>query len=166
MKIIQKFIKAKEGVASVEFAIWLTLLIPVGLLSLDFAIYNMKQLQLDTAVGEAAAVAIQSRKNINSSQIEQIVLASWDDESSSPIVTAKCNGLSSCVNTDRSCACVTGYQNEEPVFTDRVCGNLCPNGSVSGYYLTLNVRTNFNPVFGTYIKPPATNRTTLTMKID
>jgi hypothetical protein len=57
--------------------------------------------------------------------------------STAPTVTVGCNGgTSNCVNSSRTCACVSGTT---PTFTSAACNSSCADGSLAGYYMTIDV---------------------------
>jgi Flp pilus assembly protein TadG len=134
----------RSGVATVEFALWSVLIFGTLLLSTDFAVYTLYKQRLERAVSEASLAAFATKDEIDPDKIATYVTATTGIPNAAPTVTVECNGGSSCVNTSRTYACLSGTNGN---FTPAVSANAaCSSGGLSGYYLTISATHVFQHV--------------------
>lgn len=163
--LLFRLLHETTGVAAVEFAILVALVAGPLMIGLDFGIYQIQKLRLNEAVKEAALVAFQNRNNVDSSQLTNIVKLSWGTGGVAPTVAAECNGSGSCVNTDRPCACITGFVAGAPTFSSISCNATCSNGTDPGYYLTIAANASFSPILSGLVAPPTSIPSTTTVRL-
>ena len=130
----------RKGVATVEFALWASLILAAMLPCIDFGLYLLNQSRLGAAVGQASILAYNMRDadSVNVNQLSQYVPAASGLASGSVTTSITCNGTQSCATpkTSRTCACPSGSR---PVtYTPAAsCGATCASGATAGYYLTV-----------------------------
>jgi Flp pilus assembly protein TadG len=133
----------QRGVATIEFALLSVLFFFVMTAGLDLAMWYQQRLRLDSAVQQGAMIAFSSRASVNPSAIGTYVAAAAK-LSAAPTVTVGCNGgTSNCVNTSRTCACVSGTT-PTPTYTTAACNATCADGSLSGYYMNIKAVSTAN----------------------
>lgn len=146
--MMRRFLPDPRGTATVEFALWATLVLAVLVPCLDFAAYIIAGSSMSAAIDQASVLAYNQRNSdtINTSQLSSYVTASTWAPSNTPSTTITCNGgLQSCDVTvaNRQCTCVIGLT---PVYTAAAsCGAACPSGATSGYYLTIKTQMTYKP---------------------
>jgi Flp pilus assembly protein TadG len=147
--MMRRLFPDRRGTATVEFALWATLVLAVLVPCLDFAAYIIAGSSMSAAIDQASVLAYNQRNSdtINTSQLSSFVTASTWAPGNSPSTTITCNGgLQSCGVTvaNRQCTCVTGLT---PVYTAAAsCGASCPSGATSGYYLTIQTQMTYKPI--------------------
>ncbi len=133
----------QRGVATIEFALLSVMFFFVMTAGLDLAMWYQQRLRLDSAVEQGAMIAFNSRATVNTATIGTYVAAAAK-LSAAPTVTVGCNGGSSnCVNTSRTCACVSGTT-PSPTYTTAACNAVCADGSLAGYYLNIKAVSTAN----------------------
>lgn len=132
-----------RGTATIEFAL-LSVFFFVALTAvLDIGIWYQHRLRLDSAVEQGAMLAFGTRSNVDQAAIATFVAAAAK-LSIAPTIKVGCNGgTSNCVNSSRSCACVSGTT---PTFTAATCNASCADGSLAGYYLTIEASATSTPM--------------------
>jgi Flp pilus assembly protein TadG len=131
----------QRGVATIEFALLSVLFFFVMTAGLDLGMWY--QQRLDSAVEQGAMIAFNSRTTVNQASIGTYVAAAAK-LASSPTVTVGCNGgTSNCVNTSRTCACVSGTT-PSPTYTTAACNSACADGSLAGYYMNIKAVATSN----------------------
>jgi Flp pilus assembly protein TadG len=131
-----RLIADRRGTATIEFALLSVFFFITLTAALDIGLWYQQRLRLDSAVEQGAMIAFGSRMNVDQSAVGTFVGATAKLKST-PTVTVGCNGgTSNCVNTGRTCACVTG---STPTFTTAACNSTCGDGSLAGYYMTIDV---------------------------
>ncbi|ATE66751.1 TadE/TadG family type IV pilus assembly protein [Rhizorhabdus dicambivorans] len=134
--ILSRLAREERGVATIEFALLSVLFFFVMTAGLDIAMWYQQRLRLDSAVEQGAMIAFNSRSSVDQAAIGTYVGAAAR-LSSAPTVTVGCNGGSSnCVNSARTCACVSGSA-PNPTFTTTACNAACADGSLAGYYMNI-----------------------------
>lgn len=161
MENITWFKRDRKGVAAIEFALWSVLITVPLLTGLDFGLYTVRKLRMNSAVEQAAIVAFQTRQTINQTVITDVVTRAWGGGGT---VDVRCNGSTTCVNTSRPCGCISGFANRMPTFTSTTCTATCANGTKPGYYLTVRATANYAPTIRG-IAPPATLDRTTTVRL-
>lgn len=138
---IRRLLRDRRGSATVEFALWASLILMALLPSLDFGLYLMRQSRMSSAVSQAAILAYNMRdaSTVNVSQLSQYVTSASGLGSDVVTASVTCNGGSqSCATpaASRACACTSG---SSPVtYTVAAsCGLSCASGANSGFYLTV-----------------------------
>jgi Flp pilus assembly protein TadG len=123
-----------RGTATIEFALLSVLFFVALSAALDIGIWYQQRLRIDAAVDQGAMIAFGSRTNVDQAAIGTFVAAAAK-LSTAPAVVVGCNGgTSNCVNSSRSCACLSG---STPTFTAAACNASCADGSLAGYYMTI-----------------------------
>lgn len=126
----------RRGVATIEFALLSVLFFFVMTAALDLAVWYQQRFRLDSAVEQGAMIAFNSRTTVDQTAVGTYV-ATAAKLSSAPTVTVGCNGgTSNCVNSARTCACVSGSA-PTPTFTTAACNSTCADGSLAGYYMNI-----------------------------
>lgn len=124
-----------RGTATIEFALLSVFFFISLTAALDIGLWYQQRLRLDSAVDQGAMIAFGSRASVDQAAIGTFVAAAAK-LSAPPTVTVGCNGgASNCVNTGRTCACVSG---SVPTFTAAACNAGCADGSLAGYYMTID----------------------------
>lgn len=137
---LKNLLRDKRGVATVEFAIVGSILFAVLLPFLDFAIFALQKQEIEQAHSKASLFAYSTSSEINKENIEQYLRNNLDLPGATPNITISCNGISNCVSEPRPCACPTSVRGS---YAPQTCGNICPDGSRSGYYLTIDSEYQF-----------------------
>ncbi len=180
---LRRFRHAKDGVAAIEFAILSSAFLVVMLTGLQFHAYNNSRVQLNKAVNTGMITAFNTRDTIDSEHIKTIIKSQYgrDLQDLSVTCTAPANqgessdGNSSssgeqtgqaCTNMNRSCACVTGYNNATPIFTSSPCDQLCSSGTLAGYYLTIDGKAPVPTVFNNTFMLPSDVSANVTIRLD
>lgn len=137
---LKNLLRDKRGVATVEFAIVGSILFAVLLPFLDFAIFALQKQEIEQAHSKASLFAYSASDDINKRNIEQYLRNNLDLPGATPNITISCNGMRNCVSEPRPCACPTSVRGR---YAPQTCGNICPDGSRSGYYLTIDSEYQF-----------------------
>lgn len=148
LKFAKTLCKDTSGAVAVEFALWSVLLFMVVLVSLDFGVYLLQAGRIASASEQAAVVAYNRRDEgaVNSAALEQLLNSAARVPGSAVRTKVTCNGSSGACNVApaaRQCACVSGTT---PTYkSSSACGDICPSGATSGYYVTLESEYDFKP---------------------
>lgn len=135
-QLLHRLREDRRGVATIEFALLSVLFFFVMTAGLDIGMWYQQRLRLDSAVEQGAMIAFNSRSSVDQAAIGTFVAAAAK-LSTAPVVTVGCNGGSAnCVNTSRTCACVTGTT-PTPTYITTACNAACADGSLAGYYLNI-----------------------------
>lgn len=151
MKFAQKVCRDTSGAVAVEFALWSVLFFLVVLVSLDFGAYLLQAGRIASASEQTAIVAYNRRDDgaVNPASLEQFMAAAARVPGGAVRTKVTCNGSTGACNavpTARQCACVSGTT---PTYkTSSACGDICPSGATSGYYVTLESEYDFEPFVG------------------
>lgn len=165
----KKILKAEDGVAAVEFAIWLTFAVPFFIATIDFALYNIDRINLNKATGEVAVFAFSSRADVDSQigeTIRNIIVSSSGLDAADLTVEATCNGSSICSDIDRVPACLNTANSVIGFTSNNNPNALCPDGTPPGYFLTIDVTAAIDPFFGSFVSPPDEAMTSVTVKLE
>lgn len=135
--------RGEEGAATIEFALLTLFLFMAVLLTLDFAAYYVQRSQLAAAVSAGSMSAFANRTAVPFQTLPTYI-QNAARLPTAPQISVACNGTAnSCVNTGRSCACLSktgGYANA-------TCGSSCPAGSTpnstAGYYLQITASSQY-----------------------
>ncbi|RYD86606.1 MAG: pilus assembly protein, partial [Sphingomonadales bacterium] len=106
---------------------------------LDLGMWYQQRLRLDSAVEQGSMIAFNTRSTVDATAITTYVGAAAK-LSATPTVTITCNG-STCVNTGRTCACISG---STPTYVTTACNTSCGDGSLAGYYMRINAVATSN----------------------
>lgn len=139
----------ERGVATIEFALLSILFFAVMSAGLDIGLWQQQRLRIDSAVEQGAMIAFNSRSAIDATAIKTFV-TSQAQLTAAPTVTVGCNGgttAASCTNSSRSYVCISGI-GSAAAFTVNSDGlnKACPDGSISGYYMTIKAVATANTV--------------------
>ena len=101
--------RSERGVATVEFALWLTLFFTISLVAIDIAQFTIQRGRLAEAVSGASLSAFKTRDAVQFQSIPAYVQAMAAAPGQSPLtVTVGCNGgTGNCTNSSRVCACLS-----------------------------------------------------------
>jgi|GEM_PF-850310 len=174
MRFSHHIIKSEDGVAAIEFGIWLAFIIPLFLTSVDFALYGLNRINVYNAVGEAAVFSFKNRDTVDSdieTTLENIILQSSGIDAEKTVVTVTCNGSTNCTDTNRPLQCLNvasedgEVQGQESIFFTNASGN-CSNDTPPGYFLTIDVSFTPSPIFNGPATPPRAITSTLTVKLE
>lgn len=140
-----RLFRDRRGVAATEFALLSSLFLVFTLVSLDMGTFLMKRSQLSNALDSAALASFAQRTNVNFTGLPTFVTQA--SRMSGTTVTVGCNGgTGNCVNTNRTCACLT----KTATFVAATCGATCTGAvtanSVAGYYMTISASASHTPV--------------------
>lgn len=138
-RLLSSLAREQRGVATIEFALLSVLFFFVMTAGLDIGMWYQQRLRLDSAVEQGGMIAFAQRASVDASAIGTYVGAAAK-LSSAPTVTITCNGAT-CVNTGRTCACISG---SAPTYTAAACNATCADGSLAGYYLKINAVATSN----------------------
>ncbi len=128
----------RRGMATVEFALLSVLFFGVMSAALDLGMWYQQRLRIDSAIEQGSMIAFNTRTTVDQAAIGTYVGAAAK-LSTPPTVTVGCNGgTSNCVNTGRTCACVSG-STPTPTYTATACDAACADGSLAGYYMNIRV---------------------------
>ena len=168
---LKRFSESESGVAAVEFALWMVFAVPLFLTTIDFVFYNTNRIDVNKATGEAAIFAFNSRSSVDSTiggTLENIITSSSGVDPQNLSVTITCNGSATCTDTNRVLACLNTSQLQIEFDSAPSGGNaLCADGTAPGYFLKVDVTAVFDPFFGgSFVEPPETINTTLTVKLE
>lgn len=130
----------QRGAAAVEFALWATFIFSVLLVGFDFGLFSIQKAQLAKSVSEASNFAFATRKKIDIPQIEEYVAASTDLPGTQPLVTVTCNVGQTCVDTGRTCACLSAAG---ALTAATSCTANCPTGAKAGYFMNIEARYTY-----------------------
>jgi Flp pilus assembly protein TadG len=133
----------ETGSATVEFALLTLFFFVFSLLALDVASYYVQRSQLASAVSAASLSAFASRSAVSFQSIPDYV-QNAARLPVAPSISVSCNGTAgSCVNTGRSCACLSRTGS----YASATCGSACPAGSTAGstagYYLQISASARY-----------------------
>ncbi|HEX7855159.1 MAG TPA: TadE family protein [Sphingobium sp.] len=149
---VMRYRKAKEerGVATVEFALWSSLLFLVLAPCLDFGLFLMRSGRLSAAASQGAMLAYTMR-NANTVDVDKLTqyVNGASGLTAGTVTTAlSCNGgAQSCSVAPTSRACVCTGSTPGTFTASAACGSACPTGSTSGFYLTVQSGHNYTPIF-------------------
>ncbi|MDE2517176.1 MAG: pilus assembly protein [Rhodospirillales bacterium] len=144
MKVARRLIRARRGVAALEFA----LVMPVLLIMLggvvDFGLVMLARSQLASAVTQGAEYAMATGSSVSPSSIRTMV------QSASPLA-----GVTATVtpSSGAACYCVTGTP---LALSSHICTSACPDGSSPGVYLTIKAQYTYQPILPFYSALAAT----------
>jgi len=167
----RKLLKAEDGVAAVEFAIWMVFAVPLFIAAADFSLYNIDRIDLNKANGEAAIFVFNNRDAIDDTigaTLQDIIVQASGLAPEDVTVTTTCNGSSTCTDTGRVLACLgSSGAGGQPEFSSNQGGFqlMCANGTSPGYFLTFDVVADLDPIFESDFLPQEL-RTTLTVKLE
>lgn len=136
---LRRLAREQRGVATIEFALLSVLFFFVMTAGLDIGMWYQQRLRLDSAVEQGGMIAFNQRAAVDAPAIATYVGAAAK-LSSAPTVTITCNGAT-CVNTGRTCACISG---SAPTYTAAACNATCADGSLAGYYMKINAVATSN----------------------
>ncbi len=126
----------QRGMATIEFALLSVLFFFVMTAGLDLGMWYQQRQRIDSAVEQGSMIAFNTRTTVDQAAIGTYVAAA-SKLSTAPTVTVGCNGgTSNCVNSGRTCACVSGSP-PTPTYTATACNATCADGSLSGYYMNI-----------------------------
>lgn len=151
LKFAKKVCKDTSGAVAVEFGLWSVLFFMVVLVSLDFGAYLLQAGRIASASEQAAIVAYNHRDDgpVNAASLEHLLTAAARVPGGAVRTKVTCNGSSGACNAApaaRQCACVSGTT---PTYkTSSACGDVCPSGATSGFYVTLDSEYDFKPFVG------------------
>ncbi|MXO65133.1 TadE/TadG family type IV pilus assembly protein [Altericroceibacterium endophyticum] len=145
-KFLRKLRSDEKGAALVEFALYTTLFFLAALPALDFGAFYLERSKLDEAVSAGSMVAFRNADSVAFDDLPNQVRALAEDANLT--VTLKCNGVSgSCTNFSRSCSCLKTDGSYQPTGAcGEPCGGGATGGSTSGYYLTIEARSSYEPL--------------------
>jgi Flp pilus assembly protein TadG len=134
---------AEEGAATLEFALLTLFFFLSALLALDVASYYVQRSQLAEAVSAGSMSAFANRTAVPFQTLPTYI-QNAARLPSAPQVSIGCNGsVSGCVNTGRSCACLS----KTGGYASATCGSSCPAGSTpnstAGYYLQITASSQY-----------------------
>lgn len=134
----------ERGAATVEFALLTLFFFVFILLALDVAGYFVQRSQLAAAVSAASMSAFANRTSVPFDTLPGYVQNAARLRSA-PQVSIACNGVSGgCINSNRSCACLS----KSGAYTAAVCGSVCVGGatanSTAGYYLQISAASQYD----------------------
>ncbi len=141
---MRRIARNQSGVATIEFALWSSLIFSMLIVSADFGFYAFYKERLKRSVSEASIAAFDSRDNVDPNRIAQYLAASVRIPGAAPTVKVTCNGGNACVNAARTCGCISpsdGSFSAQPT-----CGSICPSGGLSGYYMNISAQVTFRNV--------------------
>lgn len=147
-RLLQRLAHEERGMATIEFALLSVLFFVVMTGGLDIAMWFQQRLRLESAVEQGAMIAFNSRNSVDQSAIGTYVAAAAK-LATAPVVTVGCNGgTSNCVNTSRTCACISGTS-PTPTYTALACSTssaptTCADGSLPGYYMGIKAVATSN----------------------
>ena len=136
----------EDGVATVEFALWVTGFFMIVMVALDFGMFFIERGKVNEAVAASAVASFEEADNVNFGVLPNYVRSIADNQAIT--VAMSCNGVAnSCTNLNRTCACLK----TDGTYVAAACGNICTGpdvtgGSTAGYYLTIEAAQGFNPV--------------------
>lgn len=136
----------ENGVATVEFALWVTGFFVIVMVALDFGMFFIERGKVNEAIAASAVASFEEADNVNFAVLPDYVRSIADNQAIT--VTTSCNGVAnSCTNLNRSCGCLK----TDGSYVATTCGNVCSGanvtaGSTSGYYLTIEATQGFTPV--------------------
>ena len=135
-----------HGSASIEFALASIFLFGIVMVGLDFGVYAQRRLKLANAVEEGAIYAFNTRDNVDTSAIANLVKA---EAGSSNTPTVNCNEGVTCAaaasrsSTDYRCIDqATGAISA----TSQSSGASCTGGGNAGYYLKIVATMTYRSV--------------------
>ncbi|WP_241217849.1 TadE/TadG family type IV pilus assembly protein [Sphingomonas sp. ABOLD] len=146
MSRMQPIASDDQGAATIEFALLTLFFFLCALVALDFASYFVQRSQLAAAVSAGSISAFTNRAAVPFQALPAYI-QNAAHLSDPPQISVSCNGtVNGCVNTGRSCACLstTGSYVSAP------CGSSCPAGntpsSTAGYYLQITASSRYRAV--------------------
>lgn len=127
----------EEGAATIEFALLTLFFFVFALLALDVASYFVQRSQLAASVSAASVSAFANRTSVPFQNLPAYV-QNAARLTTAPQVSIACNGVANaCVNTSRSCACLSTSGSYVGATCGGSCGTGTTTGSTAGYYLTI-----------------------------
>lgn len=127
-----------EGAATIEFALLTLFFFVFALLALDVATYFVQRSQLGAAVSAAGVSAFANRTSVPFQNLPAYV-QNAARLPAAPQVRISCNGVANgCVNTNRSCACLSTGGTYVAASCGGSCGTAATSGSTAGYYMTIS----------------------------
>ncbi|WP_066717024.1 TadE/TadG family type IV pilus assembly protein [Sphingomonas pituitosa] len=134
---------SEEGAATIEFALLTLFFFLSALLTLDVASYYVQRSQLAQAVSAGSMSAFANRSAVPYQSLPGYI-QNAARLPSAPQVRIGCNGVANgCVNTGRSCACLS----KAGGYSSAVCGSSCPAGttpnSTAGYYMQITASSQY-----------------------
>jgi Flp pilus assembly protein TadG len=136
----------ENGVATVEFALWVTGFFVIIMVAMDFGMLFIERGKVNEAVAASAVASFEEADNVNFAVLPSYVRSIANNPAIN--VSTSCNGVAnSCTNLNRTCACLK----TDGSYVATACGNICTGsdmtgGSTSGYYLTIEATQAFTPV--------------------
>jgi len=133
-----------RGVAAVEFAITLPLLVIFLGGVTDFGIIYYRQSCLSTAVAAGAQYANlidQRSPPVTAANIQTVMTGAAAQSMPSATVTPT-------ASNPALCYCITG-SSPSSTLTTATCGAACASGGTAGKYVQLTLTTNYTPIFPT-----------------
>lgn len=140
IQYFKNLLRDTRGLATVEFAFIASVFFAVLLPFMDFAIFALQKQEIEQAHSKASLFAYSTSDDINTRNIELYLRNNLDLPGNRPNITITCNGMRNCVDTSRPCACPTATRGR---YAAQNCGDICPDGSRSGYYLTIDSEYQF-----------------------
>lgn len=139
--LLTRLRRDRRGAATLEFALWASLILAGLVPCLDFALYLMQQSRLSSTVSQAAILGYNMRtaSSVDVNQLSQFISGTPGISSGTVTPSITCNGgLQSCATTpsNRVCACTTGV-NPVSYAVAASCGATCASGATSGFYMTV-----------------------------
>lgn len=146
MSRVRRIASDEKGAATIEFALLTLFFFLCSLVALDFASYFVQRSQLAAAVSAGSISAFTNRGTVPFQSLPAYI-QNAAHLSSPPQVSVSCNGaVNGCVNTGRSCACLS----KTGSFLSASCGSTCPAGNTSastaGYYLQITASSQYRAV--------------------
>lgn len=140
----------RRGTAAIEFAMISMFLFVVISAALDFALFVSYKQRLGQAVEMASLGAFEQRaaaQTYQSTMQNYIRTAAGLPTTSTVNVTVGCNGGTlNCVNTNRSCVCVSGSPPSVQYTASASCGATCTSQATSGYFMNVRATYTYTPV--------------------
>jgi Flp pilus assembly protein TadG len=134
---------AARGVAAVEFAITLPILLLFMGGVTDFGIIYYRQAGLSAAVAAGAQYANltdQLSPPVTAANIQTVLTAAAAQSLGSNITVI------ATASNPATCYCITGSSPSSTV-TSTACGSTCTSGGTAGKYVQLTLSTNYAPMF-------------------
>jgi len=136
----------EQGAATIEFALLTLFFFLCALVALDFASYFVQRSQLAAAVSAGSISAFTNRSTVPFQTLPAYI-QNAAHLSDPPQISVSCNGtVNGCVNTGRSCACLSTTGS----YVSAACGSSCPagntSGSTAGYYLQITASSRYRAV--------------------
>ena len=133
---------AARGVAALEFAIVLPILVLFMGGVADFGIIYYRQSCLSTAVAagaEYASLTDQRTPPVSAANIQTVMTAAAAQALGSSVT------VTSTASNPATCYCITG-SSPSSTLTSATCGSSCASGGTAGKYVQLTLSTNYKPM--------------------